>query len=229
GRVPADVDRGDAELQAEDELGQEAEHEGGGGDQQQGEHQQRGVDQLALAQPGDHTGDDPEERLDHDRDDRELGGGGERGGDLVHDRAAVEPDAEIEGEHALEVEQPLHDHVLVQVVLLAQLLLDRRGDGLVTGEGEDRVARGVEGHQVDDQGGAEEDGDHLQQAPRDVPEHGVLFRQSGRGGPAARAYDSGNRAMPVPAVAMGSADHLVIWWYSGTVSQPYSTSETRVE
>src|SRR5699024_7702708 len=86
-----------------------------------------------------------------------------------------------------------------------------------------------EGHQVDDQGGAEEDGDHLQQAPRDVPEHGVLFRQSRRGGPAARAYDSGNRAMPVPAVAMGSADHLVIWWYSGTVSQPYSTSETRVE
>src|SRR5690606_28145993 len=226
---------GEPQLQAEDELREEAQHEGGRGDQQQREHQQRGVDQLALAQARDHAGGDAEDRLDDHGDDREAERGREGRGALVPQGAAVEADAQVEGEHALEVEQPLDQHVLVEVVLLAQSLLDRRGDRLVAGQGEDRVAGGVERQQVDDQGGAEEDGDHLQQSPPDVPEHVVPFRWR-RGLPArwngpagGRAWNSGNRTQPVPAVTGRSADHLVMLWYSGTVSQPYSTSETSVE
>jgi len=107
-------------------------------------------------------------------------GDGEGAGDFINDGAAAEGGAEVPGEDAFQVEPVLDDERVVQVVLVAEGFDQLGGEGLVAGEGSYWVAGGEEHHGVDEEGGAEEDGDHLPDAFNDVPAH-VYFSLTGVG------------------------------------------------
>lgn len=60
------------------------------------------------------------------------------------------------------------------MVLLAQLLEDSGVRGLVPEQGEDRIAGHGEHEEIDEQGGSEEDRDHLQKTSQNVTEHPLV-------------------------------------------------------
>ena len=62
-RLITDGYRGDAQPDPEDELRQEPQHEDRDRDDDQTGDQHRGIEDLALAQPGDHSEADAEHRL----------------------------------------------------------------------------------------------------------------------------------------------------------------------
>jgi hypothetical protein len=76
--------------------------------------------------------------------------------------------------HPGDVVPVLDEERVVQVVLLTELLDDSRVRGLVAEEGENGVAGHGEHQEIDEQGGSEEDRDHLQKTSQNVTEHPLV-------------------------------------------------------
>lgn len=159
--VPSDIDRYQSPLHAQHELRHEADDEGRHGDHEERDEQERGVDPGPLAQAGDHACGDAQDGLDDHGDQGQPDGHGIGVAQVVEDGAPLERDPEITAHDVADVDEPLDDERLVEVVLRARLGDDCRGQRLVTGDRGDGVAAGIERHGVDEERRAEEDGDHL--------------------------------------------------------------------
>ncbi len=118
--------------------------------------------------------DDREGELDREGHHGQTRGDGERPREHLVDGLTREGRAQVALEDAAEVEEVLDDEGLVQVYCARRASTTcgaacrRRDPGWVSGHGED--------HEVDQQRGPEEHGEHLQQTSEDVAEHPLSFR-----------------------------------------------------
>ena len=208
----------------------------GNGDHDEREHEDRAVEEAALAQTGDEAEGDAEDALDDEGLDGEHGRDGEDTGQGVGNRLAGEVDAEVEGEEVLEEQPVLDPERFVQVVLLAQLRDDGLARRAVAEECTDGVARKGKDHEVDEQGGSEEDRNDLQQAPEDELDHssasGELVERRGIMGdsflPVSSIWGSGKAGPPSFSDVENEFQELrnylaVMAQYCRTPFQPEST------
>ena len=128
------------------------------------------VDELSSPDPREHPCGDADHGLDDQRHDAELECGRPTCGQFVDHLVAEEVRAQVTLQQVAHVEQVLDDQRLVEVVVgpeLGDVTLRTRplaaaSDGRIP-EGEDR--------DIDDEGDADDDRDHLQQPPDDVLAH----------------------------------------------------------
>ncbi len=141
GRTSSDRRSEQMQLDGEEVLRDEGQHEHRDRDEQKA-HQHRGVvEKAVLAQAGDETDDDAEEQLDDERQQRETQRHRElRGEDLI-DALAAESRSQVALEQVAEVDQVAREERLVQVVLRLQGGVLRIGRCLVTEQSENRVTR----------------------------------------------------------------------------------------
>jgi hypothetical protein len=118
-----------------------------------------------------HPERDADDDLEDDRHDGQPDGDRERGRHQLGDLLAVERRPEVTGEDVPHVGQVLLPHGLVEAELPLELGGRRRVALPVAAQARDGVAHHVH-HQEDQQCGADEDRDHLQQTPDYVPSHG---------------------------------------------------------
>ena len=160
-----------AELDREEVLREERHDEDRDRDRDQRDDERDVVEQLALAQRRDGSDDDRQRELDRDRHDGEAPRDGEGCSEDGRDRATGVGRTEVPLEDTGDVVPVLHDERVVQVVLLAQLLENSRVRGLVSEQSKKWIAGHGEHEEIDEQGGTEEDRDHLQKTSQNVTEH----------------------------------------------------------
>src|SRR6478735_5103522 len=212
----------DAPLHSQQELEQEAGDERGDGDDDQGQDEHHGVDGPSAAQYGDDAEADPDDDLEDDGDDGQPDGDGEGRGHQLGDLLPVERGAEVPGEDVAHVRQVLLPDGLVEAELGAQLGGGRGVALAVAAEARDGVAHDVH-HEEDQQRGAEEDGDHLQQPPDHITSHEGL-RGSGRAG--GGTGKPGGRCVTAHRPPASGGHLTLIWSYTGTLkgfSETFST------
>ena len=159
-----------AELDAEDELGERADHEDRDRDDHQRADQHHVVEEATATQPGEHAGQHADHELEGDRQQGQRDGRRIAVEELGGDPVAEEVGAEVALHQLAHVVAVLHDQRLVEVVLRGERLgVGGRARPLAAAARE-RVA-GREDHGEDQEGGADRHRDHLQQAPDDVLAH----------------------------------------------------------
>ena len=162
----------------EEVAGHEAEHEGRSCDNQQGHHQNGGVEEAALAHTGNNAEADTENGLNGNGHQSQANCNREGQRDFLADRATGEGLAHIQGEQALEVLPVLDEERLIQVVVGAQCCDLLRWQLLIASQCSDGVAWHGEDHCINQQCGTEEYRHHLQESLSDIPTHGASPSQS---------------------------------------------------
>ena len=163
-----------AEPNAEDQLGQAADDEDRDGDQQQGADGHQVVDELAAPDARQHARGDADDGLDDQGHQAQLEG------DREPDRSSsttLLPKKLVPRSPWTRLpmySSVLHQERIVQVVLRPERRDVARWARPLTAAADGRVAEG-EDRDVDDEGDADDDRDHLEQAPDDVLAHSELL------------------------------------------------------
>lgn len=174
-RFETHVGLGDAELEREEVLDEEAQHEGRHGDQHQCQAEQTAVPEGLGLEARDDAERDPGDHGEDEGEDRQSDGDRVGIGDDFGDRTLrSDLRAEVALEQIAQVVQILLPDRLVQSQIRLQCGDLRSVYVLFTGKCSDGVAGQCVHHQEDQQGRPEEDRDHLEQSSCDIAPHGCL-------------------------------------------------------
>ena len=168
-------------------------------------HHHAVVEHRIAAYRGEHAGRDADHQREHDRAQRELDGGREQGQELVqHGRLRDHRLAQVAVQQAADVDAVLHQHRLVQPVLVHQRCVACRVDAALAGQCLDRVARHQPDQEEREQRHADEGRDDEAEAGQDESEHGQALRphvECGRKGGSISQLPAGTAAPWLAALA----------------------------